>query len=286
MQHKALLMKLVNAKNQNEYARLYRMYMNQNALLKRKDYNLRVIKRAIESESYDTIMEEAQKYRTTYKEVGATYRNLTKPYRTILHNNPDVQQSSIDLLMRGLGNAHLAYDTNALWQIASYDFQKSGEYIRQNGKVVSSISQLPERLQRAVRPKVKQQFKEKDLTGVIFHTESSLAKAIERSKEFKTYIKNNKARLLHKEKINGSLSFSRLSNVGLALGKTDIIDLHIDSNGNLTAQMVDTYDFNRDDSFFGVEWARNQQERHRLRGFYTITEISIPVERWLKFIFD
>ena len=44
------------------------------------------------------------------------------------------------------------------------------------------------------------------------------------------------------------------------------------------------YEFNEDAPNWKVEWARNLQERHMLTNYYTITELSIPIQKWLTYI--
>ena len=58
--------------------------------------------------------------------------------------------------------------------------------------------------------------------------------------------------------------------------------MHLDKNNTLKAYVIDTYDFNEDDPSWQVEWAYNVQEQGLITNYYTITEISIPVEEWTR----
>ncbi len=54
-----------------------------------------------------------------------------------------------------------------------------------------------------------------------------------------------KKRLKNGEHITTSIKFWNPGNLGSALGLCDIIDLHINSHGELEAYVLDTYDFNK-----------------------------------------
>lgn len=50
----------------------------------------------------------------------------------------------------------------------------------------------------------------------------------------------------------------------------------INEAGELTALVLDTYDFNEDDPDFKVEIAHNVQEHGLLTNYYTLTFIKLP----------
>ncbi len=285
-QQKDILMRMGNTKSQREYSKLYDIYVEQHARLIEQDRNIRLIEYGLENQNIEMIKEAAEDYNSTYNKVHTKYDNLTKLRRKIPHSHPIVEEMIITDIMFILSIFHRNKDAHELWQTAiSNNFNPNSKYMNQNANTVHSISDLPQSMQETVKKKVKKQFNKEDALGIIFHKNSSLANSIEQHEKFKKCINDNLPRLLKKEKINTSINFlDGLNNVGLSLGKADILEMHIDYNGYLNAKILDTYDFNEDDPDWKVDWAYNLQDRHKLRSFYTITEISIPVSRWINYV--
>ena len=55
------------------------------------------------------------------------------------------------------------------------------------------------------------------------------------------------------EHINTSLNFVSNPNLHYALGKVDILDMHINKEGDIEAYVLDTYDFNEGSSNWLVQ---------------------------------
>ena len=277
IQHKELLMKLVYTNNQKEYSKLYKMYIAQRERLLDKDYNMNVIKWAIDNKNITMMKQHAKEYYNTYNEVYNYYKNITNPIRTVMHGHPNFQKTSIGLVMNFSGE-----DAHALWKIATEDISTSEQYINKNGRFVKSISDLPPNLQKIVRSKVQEQLHQNDTFGIMFHSNSSLSKSIENSFKFRKFLNENKKNILKSSIVaNKSINTYPNWNSGLALGHIDIIDLRLDSDLNIRAHILDTYDFNENDPNPAVEWARNVQEHRLLKNYFTITEISIPFAKWI-----
>ena len=285
-QQKELLVKLVEVKTQREYSKLYDIYMEQHVRLQEQNRNMREIEFSLEKGFIDDAVTAAKDYHQTYKAVHEKYKNLTKIVRTMLHAHAKAQKELIGVGMFLTGLFANASDAKELWKIAtSYNLELCRNYINKNGRTVSSISDLPESIQGRVKKKVQAQINQENALGIVFHPNSSLAASVEQHEAFQKCLNKNLKQLFRHEKINTSVGFSGyFDNVALALGKADILDMYMDIEGNIHAQILDTYEFNEDDPNWMVEWARNSQEHHFLRSFYTITEISIPVTRWIKYV--
>ena len=74
--------------------------------------------------------------------------------------------------------------------------------------------------------------------------------------------------------------------MALALGNADIYNAYIDEAGNFRAYVIDTYDFNKNDPRWTVEWAYNVQKNGLITNFYTVNTIVIPKEQLYEFIFN
>ncbi len=285
-QQKELLVKLTETNVQREYKKLYDIYVEQHARLIEKDRNMRSIEFALEKGYIEEAVEVLQEYNQTYKEVYQKYKALTAEIRTLWSDSPKAQKELIGFGMFLANIFAQASDAKELWKIAtSYNMEICRNYINKNGRTVSSISDLPENIQDRVKKKVQTQFNQKDALGIVFHPNSSLAVSVEQHESFQKCLKTNLKQLLKNEKINTSLRFSgTFNNAALALGKADVLNMYMDSEGNIHAQIFDTYEFNEDDPNWMVALARNSQEHHFLRSFYTITEISIPVPRWINYV--
>ena len=178
------------------------------------------------------------------------------------------------------------YDADELWKASAYNFRQSAEYISQNGYLLNSTSALPPDLQKFVRRKVKEQLGVNDAKGIMFKPDSTLSQAIVSGTELKKFVRKNLQKLQNHEVVNGSTRFGSTDNLAYALGNADIYNAYIDSDGNFRAFVIDTYDFNKNDPNWMVEWAYNVQENGLITNFYTVNTILIPREQLYEFIFN
>lgn len=81
---------------------------------------------------------------------------------------------------------------------------------------------------------------------------------------------------------NVSLEFIE-SNLKNALHNVDVIDTYVDSMGNLHTKILDTYDFNPNETDWKVKTARELQEKKKIQTYYTIIEIMIPENIWVNY---
>ena len=96
---------------------------------------------------------------------------------------------------------------------------------------------------------------------------------------------NNLHKIMAGQSVKGSVNFTGWTDTHLSLGHADIIDTFMDSKGNIYAKVIDTYDFNKDDPFFLVEWAHNLQDLKMLKNFFTINILFIPPSEWIKLLY-
>ena len=305
--------KLTNTKDQRVYEQLYQSYLKQREQNKKINHILNRVEYALQQKDYDGVANELQNYQTIQEE---GMKNLTQewsktqlqptipdatdypmPYterhinwsgfpRTILHDFPETEK----LLLMGLltTTSPVAPDAYKLANISENGFETQEDYIQKNGFMVNSISDLPfETIKSKVQTKVMKQLGVNDSKGLIFMPHSSLSLEIKNNKQFKDYVLHNLLKLIKGEHIEGSLAFElRTPNLYGALKCVGILDTYINDHGDIVSFVFDTYDFNKNDPKFLVEWARNVQEHGLFRNFYTINIIVIYKDEWLDWFID
>ena len=279
---KKILDRMLATKSQKEYSRLQNTYIRQRNFLKKSDVELRKILYWYEKGNQHEVQEATQEYTSIYKEEIQRYNNLHDYRRSLFSKQPNRQKILISNTFRLLEKTKNCHDANNLWKLSVQGLDSHSDYIKKNGKVISSVSDLPPKLKSFVTKKIKTQIYKSDCKGVYFHTNSSLSKEISHSAELKQYARKNIQALAAGNNISeGSVNFTS-DNLHLALGHADIIDMHLDENNNLRAYVIDTYDFNEDDPDWRVNWAYNIQEHGLITNYYTITEISVPADIWTR----
>lgn len=203
-------------------------------------------------------------------------QNLKEFRRTGLHDTPEVEKKAIDAGMI-IKKVFKGYnDAFELWKAAANQFKSSNRYIQENGFLVNRVSDLPPYLQSYVRNKLQSQIGVREARGLLLRADSSLSKDIAQSPEIKNFIIKNARELAQYQKINSSINFTGDNNLHLSLGHADILNAHFDSQGNFNAIIADTYDFNKNDPDWKVEWAYNVQANNIIENFYVLCIIIIP----------
>lgn len=179
-------------------------------------------------------------------------------------------------------------DASGLWVLMSSNFTRGLDYLNKNGKLVEHISDLnnPE-LETIVRKKcIEQNFNTTDPKGIIFHKDSSLAKSIVQSSEFKNKIWTDFKKLLvnKKEILNSSISmewdylsaidFDISINNYLSSHKCEILNLYI-RNNVVYATLFDTEDYND----WKVLLPKLLQDQGIIKNYYFIIEIEMPLNK-------
>ena len=181
----------------------------------------------------------------------------------------------------------LAPDAAALWKLSATKFEDGLDYIKQNGYLVSQVSSLKNsKLEKKVTKKLRSQKLNTNSRGVVFHSNSSLAKSITDSNTFKNFVKNNAVELALNDRVpDKSLNFGFLnssSNNSLAIHRCDIVDIYLDNKNTIHAKVIDTVDYNADEPW--VEYPHAVQEHGLLENYYIIVEIEYPYEKWKEYL--
>ncbi|MCM1339062.1 MAG: hypothetical protein NC191_05270 [Muribaculaceae bacterium] len=145
-------------------------------------------------------------------------------------------------------------------------------YLNKNGKMYSGVDALGDEYnsrKETIRTKVKSQFGKDDVPGVVFHENSSIASAINKSQELQDFINKNATDLKAGKEVTGSIGFNSNSNLHNALGKVDVLSAKI-NDGYVEVIILDTYDFNKDDPNWKVQMAYRAQKAGKLNPYYTI----------------
>lgn len=294
--------RLVNTKDQREYSKLYKVLARQREINSANKNAIARIEYAAEHEDFETVLDELQIYQDNSQAFKDTVSNVKKAVsktpklnielddnsfnsllRTGLHKHPNMEKLFLD---GGMLTASLKWpDTSELWKASAYNFENSGKYIEENGYKVNSVSEFPHALQNFVSNKLYKQIGIPDAQGIVLKPDSSLSKSILQSNEFKKFLGNNIHKILAGQTVKGSVNFTGKTDTHYALGHADIIDVFMDSKGNIYAKVIDTYDFNKDDPFFLVEWAHNLQDLNMLTNFFTINILFIPPSEWIKLLY-
>ena len=197
---------------------------------------------------------------------------------------PEFQKQAIGtaLDIMDIPPVNYIHDANNLWKIAADKFEHDSDYINANGMVIDSIEQLTPKVKDIVRQKLIQQIGKDNARGVFFNSTSTLAQGIGQSKEFQEYIVKNIDKLYNGEVIeSGSTYFKSNYNLRLALGHADILFAQIDKDGNISAIIMDTYDFNEFDPDWKVHIAYHVQKEGLIENYYILIYVLIPMqEAW------
>lgn len=310
---KTSLKNLVNTKNQTDYEKAYKAYIDQRQLNMVNEKTIAKMEYAVENDDYTSVIEELNNYKSNNAnmksnimnsvkkfsftdKISDVKNNVTKTYkntlkkalygtplmRTGLHKYPQVErfllENGMDLheILKG------GRDGKELFKASLYNFEKSGDYIKKNGFLLNSTSELPPQLQSIVSNKLYGQIGVYDSKGIVFKPDSSISQSVAESDIFKNFVHENKVGFLTGETINSSVYFNDWGNTHIAIGHADIVDAFVDSEGTLIAKVIDVYDFNEGDPLFLVEWAHNLQELGMLTNFFTVSVIMIPYDEWIK----
>lgn len=226
---------------------------------------------------------------TYHPEIKAAPGNIIKKQYERWNNDrkhmfaeyPEFQKQAISIAFDGM-DASAKYnvpDANNLWKIAADKFEHESDYINANGMVIDHIEQLTPKVKDIVRQKLIQQIGKDNARGVFFNPSSSLAKNIGHSEEFQEYIAKNIDRLNNGEVIeSGSTYFKSNYNLRLALGHADILFAQIDKDGNISAIIMDTYDFNEFDPDWKVHIAYHVQKEGLIENYYILIHVIVPLQ--------
>lgn len=180
------------------------------------------------------------------------------------------------------------HDGAGFWHVSSNPDTLGKEYIKkENANVVETLNDLDsQKLKDFVSAKLKSQKMSQNTIGVTYDKNSSVSKAISNSQEFKRFIHDKKTKLINDRSLeNDCLFFTKNPNLNLylAIRNSDIIDIYLDSNNTLYANVIDTYDFNEGDINPIIFIPRVLQQNGIIIPHYSVTKIEVPEKVWMKY---
>ena len=172
-------------------------------------------------------------------------------------------------------------DAVNFWNIASPNLWKkqTEDYIKRNGKIYNNIKDIVNdfpQYTKQIKEKVKAQFNQDDVPGIVFHENSSVAQAISKSQELNDFIYKNANALKSGKNVTGSLGFTSDSNLHNAFGKVDILSAKLKGK-YIDVILLDTYDFNPNEKSWKVQMGYSAQKAGLLKPYYTIVKCKYKI---------
>lgn len=159
-------------------------------------------------------------------------------------------------------------------KLANVDDKKMSDF--DNGKIA--------KFKPYIANKIKEQFKDfrykiEDVRGYVFKSNSAPVKRIKESDDFKDMIAKNIHNISDGNVFSGRYTATdeKKGNLHNAFGSVDFLPAGFDEKGNLKLYMFDTYDFNKNENA-AVEAGRRRMEKGKLKGYYTLHEITLTRE--------
>ena len=219
----------------------------------------------------------------TYNDYQPNLRATIDDYSQIIEDGLVglVNKGILDLGINTVGRIQKKNDAVNFWNIASQNLWKkqADDYIKGNGKFYNNmkdvINDFPQ-YKKQIQEKVKTQFKKDDVPGIVFHENSSVAKAIKKSAELNDFIYKNAAALKSGKEVTGSLGFNSDANLHNAFGKVDILSAKL--NGKyIEFILLDTYDFNPNETNSLVQMGYSAQKARLLHPYFTIVKCRYKI---------
>ena len=226
----------------------------------------------------------------TLLEGGITYNNYPLQSRVTIDDYPQTIEDSLfgvvnrgilDLGINTVARMQNQNDAVNFWNIASLNLWKkeADEYINRNGKFYNNIGEIVKdfpQYKEQIKEKVKKQFKKDDVPAIVFHENSSVAKAISKSAELNDFIYKNVAALKSGKEVSGSLGFTSDSNLHSAFGKVDVLSAKLQGKF-IEFILLDTYDFNPNETNPLVQMGYSAQKAGLLNPYFTIVKVKYKI---------
>lgn len=207
-------------------------------------------------------------------------RRLRKPERHKFENDIGIDFIHNDVI-KMIAKYNTGLEAAENLHMAKRGFYMNTDYARQH-TIFDNYLQVDSDLQDYLKNKISEQIGEDNLLttkGIYIEADSDsskrLAQALVNHLDFLEIVINNKKALNNNLHINSSIHFKD-KNFGYALGNADILDMHINKNGELDLLIVDTYDFNPNELSDLVRTARIRQERGQIIPYFIIYHVIIP----------
>ena len=226
----------------------------------------------------------------TLLEGGITYNNYPLQSRVTIDDYPQmIEDSLFGLVNKGILDFGINFvgekinqnDAVNLWNIASKGVTQNSteDYINRNGKFYNNIGEIVKdfpQYKEQIKEKVKKQFKKDDVPAIVFHENSSVAKAISKSAELNDFIYKNVSALKSGEEVSGSLGFTSDSNLHNAFGKVDVLSAKLQGK-YIEFILLDTYDFNPNEKNWKVQMGYSAQKAGLLNPYFTIVKVKYKI---------
>ena len=226
----------------------------------------------------------------TLLEGGITYNNYPLQSRVTIDDYPQmIEDSLFGLVNKGILDFGINFvgekinqnDAVNLWNIASKGVTQNSteDYINRNGKFYNNIGEIVKdfpQYKEQIKEKVKKQFKKDDVPAIVFHENSSVAKAISKSAELNDFIYKNVSALKSGEEVSGSLGFTSDSNLHSAFGKVDVLSAKLQGK-YIEFILLDTYDFNPNETNPLVQMGYSAQKAGLLNPYFTIVKVKYKI---------
>ena len=182
---------------------------------------------------------------------------------------------ALDGLINTFGYPLIQNDAVALWNMASDSTGiYNNDYINKNGAIYNDTDSLSDEYssyKTKIKEKIKSQFGDVNVPGVVLHENSNVSNAIAKSQEMSQFITNNYADLISGKEVSGSFRFNGFNNLHNAFGSVDVLSAKVREN-YVDVELLDTYDFNKNDKNPFVKMGRRAQETGKLNPYFTIVK--------------
>ena len=226
-----------------------------------------------------TLLEGGITYTDSQPNLRATIDDYSQAIENIFIG--DLNKNLLDLGINTVGRIQKQNDAVNFWNIASQNLWKkqADDYIKGNGKFYNNmkdvINDFPQ-YKKQIQEKVKNQFKKDDVPGIVFHENSSVAKAIIKSEELNDFIYKNAAALKSGKEVTGFLGFNSDANLHNAFGKMDILSAKLQGK-YIEFILLDTYDFNPNETNPLVQMGYSTQKAGLLHPYFTIVKCRYKI---------
>lgn len=190
-------------------------------------------------------------------------------------SNGFLNENFLNVLINAGGYPLNQKDAVALWNMASDSIGiYNNDYINKNGALYNDVDSLNVEYnpyKTKIKEKVKSQFGDVNVPGVVLHENSNVSNAIANSPEMDNFIRNNYSDLKSGKEISGSMRFGGFTNLHNAFGSVDVLSAKVQGD-YVNVTVLDTYDFNKNDPNPLVKMGRRAQETGKLNPYFTIVK--------------
>ena len=189
--------------------------------------------------------------------------------------NGFLNEIGLNLGINLLGYPLTQNDAVKMWNMASDSTGiYNNDYIRRNGALYNDVDTLTSEFtpyKKIIKDKIKSQFGDVNVPGVVLHENSNVSNAIAHSEELGNFIIDNYADLKSGKEVSGSFRFNGFTNLHNAFGSVDVLSAKVRGN-YVDVTLLDTYDFNKNDKNPFVKMGRSAQKTGKLNPYFTIVK--------------